>query len=312
MLLIGVLVLVRNKTNEAAVHRELVELRLRLDGMATAQSDRLGEAGRAVADVRERLGSLVESTKRLEAVGETVADVQELLRVPKLRGTLGETWLEEMLQQVFPASLYRTQYTFKSGETVDAVLRIGPRLVPIDSKFPLEACQRMLDATGEERNRETRNFHRSLRARVDEIATKYIRPEENTYDFALMYVPAESVFYEAVKHGVLDDGSPASYALAHKVIMVSPNTFYAYLTAIMHGLKGMEVGRRAKEIQESLAGLQGRFERFERNFDLVGKHLLNATRQYEEAEKQLGGIVTGFDTITQIGEIDDQEKLSSP
>ena len=148
LLVIVIFVLVRRGDSDSLVRRELRELRIRLDGMSASQNERLGEAGRAVADVRERLGALVEATRKLEAVGETVAEVQELLRVPKLRGTLGETWLEEMLRQVFPASLYETQFAFKSGEIVDAVLRIGPRLVPIDSKFPLEACHRMLEATG--------------------------------------------------------------------------------------------------------------------------------------------------------------------
>lgn len=151
-----------------------------------------------------------------------------------------------------------------------------------------------------------------MRARIDEIASKYIRPDENTYDFAMMYVPAENVFYEVVKHGVLDESSAASYALARKVIIVSPNTFYAYLTAVMHGLKGMEVERSAREIQKLLGGLQAQFGRFERNFDLVGKHLMNAARQYEESERQIGAIMGRFESITQIGETDDPKKRVPP
>src|SRR5439155_719712 len=153
---------------------------------------------RVLSDVRERLGALAEVTRRLEAMGASVTEVQQLLQVPKLRGTLGEIWLEELLRQILPASHYEMQHAFRSGERVDAVLMLGDRLVAVDAKFPLEACQRMLAAGGAEAERERRAFARSLRERIDEIADKYIRPDEGTYDFALMYIPAENVYYEAV------------------------------------------------------------------------------------------------------------------
>src|SRR5207247_780003 len=130
-------------------------------------------------------------------MGETVSEVQQLLQVPRLRGTIGEVWLEELLRQILPGH-YEMQYQFRSGERVDAVLRLGERLVPVDAKFPLEACQRMLATSGPEQERERRAFARSLKDRIDEIADKYIRPDEGTYEFALMYIPAESVYYEAV------------------------------------------------------------------------------------------------------------------
>ena len=121
-------------------------------------------------------------TRRLETVGGAVTEVQQLLQVPKLRGTIGEVWLEELLRQILPASAYQMQHTFKSGERVDAIVRVGERFVPVDAKFPLDACQRMLAAPEEDAERERRAFVRSLRARVDEIADKYIRPDEGTYD----------------------------------------------------------------------------------------------------------------------------------
>jgi DNA recombination protein RmuC len=277
------------------LQQQLIEVRSRLEALVAQQ-------GTAVGDVRERLGRLAEATTRLEAVGASVAEVQELLKVPRLRGTLGEQWLEELLRQVFPASLYATQYEFRSGEKVDAVIRVGDRLVPVDSKFPLEACQRMLAADPTSVDAERRAFRRSLRARVDEIADKYIRPDEGTFEFALMYIPAENVYYEAVIRGEEVEGeeSIVAYAIRRKVIPVSPNTFYAYLAAILHGLRGLEVEKKAKEILESLGGLQQQFGRFEEAYRLVGKHLEHATRQYAEADRQLGRIQEKFETITGI------------
>jgi DNA recombination protein RmuC len=297
----------RGAPEVALLQPQMVELRERLERLAAAQQAvpvALAEGGaaqaRGLADVRERLAQLAESARRLEAVGTRVAAVEELLKVPRLRGTLGELWLEELLRQVFPSGKYHMQHGFRSGERVDAVLEVGDRLVPIDAKFPLEACQRMLAAEGAEAERARREFRRSLKARIDEIADKYIRPDEGTFDFALMYVPAENVYYEAVVRGE-DHGdaeSVAAYALSRRVIPVSPNTFYAYLAAVLHGLKGLAVEASAREILASLGGLQQQVAKFDEAFALAGLHLERSLRQYGEAEKQLGRIQDHLERLT--------------
>src|SRR5207247_1824867 len=140
---------------------------------------------------------------------------------------------------------YQMRHVFRSGERVDAALKLGDRLVPVDAKFPLDACQRLLATSGAEAEREARTFARSLKERIDEIADKYIRPDEGTYDFALMYIPAENVYYEAVLRAE-DPGDAKSvlgHALRRRVIPVSPHTFYAYLLVILHGLKGKRAGK---------------------------------------------------------------------
>ncbi len=333
VVLLLVLVLRRAPAGDGALLQpQLIELRTRLDALVAAQQSvpraladgraeqarslsdqflkiqsalnrQLADTGSAVADVRERLGLLAAVTQRLETVGQSVTKVQELLQVPRLRGTLGEVWLEELLRQIFPAALYRIQHEFRSGEKVDAAILVGDRLIPVDAKFPLEACQRMLAAEPENLDRERRAFRRSLRERIDEIADKYIRPDEGTFEFALMYIPAETVYYEAVVRGetLEEDESVVGYALRRKVIPVSPNTFYAYLAAILHGLRGLEVEREAREILASLGGLQQQFGRFEAAYRLIGKHLDHAARQYDEADKQIGLIQERFAKITGVG-----------
>ncbi len=278
------------------LQQQLIELRGRLEALTAAQhelprtiADGATAQARSLVDLRERLARLEDAIARLEEVGRTVAEVQQLLRVPKLRGTLGEVWLEELLRQVFPTTLYRMQHAFRSGETVDAVLRIGDRLLPIDAKFPLEACQRMLQAEADEAARARRAFQRSLRDRVDEIADRYIRPEEGTFEFAFMYIPAERVYYEAVvrEGGPADAASVVAYALERQVIPVSPHTFYAYLMAMLHGLRGLEVEQRAREILGALDGLERQLERFQRTFDLLGRHLDHAAKQHHDSGRQL-------------------------
>jgi DNA recombination protein RmuC len=254
---------------------------------------------RVLSDVRERLGALAEVTRRLEAMGASVTEVQQLLQVPKLRGTLGEIWLEELLRQILPASHFEMQHAFRSGERVDAVLKLGDRLVAVDAKFPLEACQRMLAARGADAERERRAFARSLRDRIDEIADKYIRPDEGTYEFALMYIPAENVYYEAVLRAEdpEDAKSVLGHAMRRRVIPVSPHTFYAYLLVILHGLKGMQVERHAREIAERLGGLRQHLDTFWAAFQTIGAHLSNAQKKFDESERLASRVRDRFERI---------------
>jgi DNA recombination protein RmuC len=296
LLLILVLILVLRRPpgerDALLLQQQLIELRS--GGAVQTQ---------VLSDLRERLGQLSEVTKRIETVGGAVTEVQQLLQVPKLRGTIGELWLEELLRQILPASSYAMQHTFKSGERVDAVVTVGDRMVPVDAKFPLEACQRMLAAMGDDAERERRAFVRSLKARIDEIADKYIRPDEGTYEFALMYIPAENVYYESLLRAQdPDDGnSILSHALARKVVLVSPHTFYAYLLVILHGLKGMKFELRAREIQDQLGALRQQFEAFWVAFEKVGAHLGNAVKQFEESDKQAGKVNDRFQKIAGAG-----------
>ena len=260
--------------------------------MQLAQSQKnLGErfegATKIFGDLKGQLGQVAEMATRMEALGREIEELQGILKAPKLRGNLGEAQLEEFLRQVLPPTFWETQYTFGDGQTVDAVIRLRDHLVPVDAKFPLESFQRFVaaeDDTGRKARR--MEFVRAVKGRIDEIA-KYIRPGEGTFEFALMYVPAEAIYYEMI---VRDDnlgegGSLLAHALARRVVPVSPNSFFAYLSTIATGLKGMQVEARAREILTELGRLQTEFGRFAEAFRLVGTHLGNAQRKYEEADK---------------------------
>jgi DNA recombination protein RmuC len=175
------------------------------------------------------------------------------------------------------------QYRFKSAEAVDAVIHLGERLVPVDAKFSLENFQKILD-TQEEQLKDAfrRKFIQDVKNRVDEISAKYILPQENTYDFALMYIPAENVYYEIIiKEDIF------SYCMSKKVIPVSPNTFYAYLQVICLGLKGLKIEENAKGILKNLSMLTIEINKFKEDFDILGKHLSAATGKYEESQRRL-------------------------
>ena len=242
-----------------------------------------------IHEIHNKLGSLAETAKNIQEIGKDISSLQNILSAPKLRGNLGEYLLEELLKEVFPAQNYQMKYSFKNNTQVDAIIRLGDGIVPIDSKFPLESFQRLVDAKDPERKKTAKKeFIASVKMRIDEIAGKYINPAEGTFEFAMLYIPAENVFYETIINDTLTSKSYEifNYAIKNHVIPVSPNSFYAYLMAIAYGLKGFKIEQQTKTIIGELAQVQDRFSRFYADFSLVGKHISNASQKYDETVKK--------------------------
>lgn len=211
-------------------------------------SQRLDNAAKVIGEVRENIGKLSKASEQIYEVGKNIATLQEILRPPKLRGGLGEQFLGELLSQILPPEFFTLQYQFSSGERVDAVVRLGEKMVPIDSKFPLDNFRRVIECkTDEERKTYQKVFYKDVKKHVDDIANKYIVPKEGTYDFALLYIPAENVYYETITkdESFGEEKGILNYALSKKVIPVSPNSFYAYLQVIVLGLKGLKIEEHA-------------------------------------------------------------------
>jgi DNA recombination protein RmuC len=281
------------------LHQFTSHVAAQMGQVGTGVQQELRHVGQVVTAVQGNLGKLGEATQRVFDVARDIAGLEQILRSPKVRGGLGETLLENLLAQVLPREHYGLQHAFSTGDRVDAVVRIGDRLVPVDAKFPLENFRRLLEETDEERKKQLRRaFARDVKARVDEVAKKYILPDEGTFDFALMYIPAESVYYEIVvrEEGGGED-SGAAYALGRRVIPVSPNSFYAYLSVIVLGLRGLRIERDAGLIQARLIRLRGDLERFREAFDVAGRHLTNARNKFDEAAAALARIEAKLEGI---------------
>ncbi|MBI3606283.1 MAG: DNA recombination protein RmuC [Nitrospirae bacterium] len=272
------------------MHAQLGKMGEQIQNATGQMGLRLDHTALVVGEVQQNLGALSKATEKVYEVGKDIASLQEILKAPKLRGILGEFFLGELLTQILPASYFTLQHPFKSGEMVDAMIHLGEGGVPVDSKFPLENFKRMIESSNdEERKGFRKKFSQDVKKHIDQIAGKYILPDEGTFDFAFMYIPAENVYYETmIKEETRTDDKPLSvYALEKKVIPVSPNSFYAYLQVILLGLKGLHIEQSAKEILEYLFRLKGDFAKFNEDFEVLGKHLNNAKIKYEESVRKL-------------------------
>ena len=293
------------------VNERLKENTLVLERQHRTVGDRLDTAAKAVNSVNSRLSKIEEANKRIYDIGKDISGLQELLKAPKLRGGLGELFLHDLLAQILPQEHYTMQYTFKTGDTVDSVIRLKDHIIPVDSKFPLENYKKMYETDNEEERLKLRKaFLSDVKKRIDEISTKYILPDEKTLDFALMYVPAENIYYEMIVKEQKNERNLSAYAFEKKVIPVSPNTFYIYLQTILIGLKGFQIEKQAGAILTSLSRLRGDFAKFGDDFTLVGKHIGHARNSYESSEKRLQRFSDKLASVENIG-IPEQEESSN-
>ena len=248
-------------------------------------------------EIHTKLGSLEKASIQMTELGKGIIQLQDILKAPKLRGGLGEYFLEDILKQILPSENFEMQYRFRTGKTVDAIVRVGEYKVPIDSKFPLESFQRMLQSANEqEKDRERKVFIKSVKDRIEEI-TQYIREDENTYNFALMYIPAENIYYEVITNEKQYELS--SYSLSKRVIPVSPNTLYSYLMTIVLGLKGLKIEKQAKMIMAELSKIQTQYAELNQELNVLGNHLRNASSKYQDTLKKASSLEASLTAATQ-------------
>jgi DNA recombination protein RmuC len=304
------------ETLRANIQENLTASRRELFGMVTALqqgvdqrlSDNITQHGALFRDMAEKLGELRVTNERIVAISQDINQLSRILESPKLRGNLGEFELERMLSDVLPSALYRLQASV--GEAlVDAAIVLEGGWLCIDSKFPLDNFRRMAapEAELEARQQWRRVFLGDVRRHVNDIAHKYIAPPA-TLDFALMFIPAESVYYE-----ILLSDDVLEFARTKRVVPVSPNTLYAYLQAISIGFRGLRIAQESRRIEQLLLGLRKNFDEFKEHFRLIGRHLDRARGQYIQAETDvnrfdhtIGGIQ--FGTLhEQISQAEDRE-----
>lgn len=250
-------------------------------------NERLDNAARVIAGVSKELGSI-------QSIGQGIKSFQEFLNSPKLRGNLGEQVLYECLKQHFPGDMYETQYKFKDGSTVDAVVRTGDGIIPIDSKFPMEAFRRMKDAETPEESREhLREFAQSVKKHINDIAKKYILTNEGTLDFAVMYVPSEHLYYEIVT----ESEELMNLAREKRVLVVSPNSLTHFLRVILMGIERNKLQESAKKIWELLKAVQTESIKFGDQLGVVSRHVTNAKNAMDSLNTDYNRLASQIDRV---------------
>ncbi|PIW37136.1 MAG: hypothetical protein COW24_01600 [Candidatus Kerfeldbacteria bacterium CG15_BIG_FIL_POST_REV_8_21_14_020_45_12] len=268
----------------------------RLDKVSLGLNERLDNAARVIGEVNKELGTMQE-------IGRSMNALQDFLKSPKLRGNIGEQVLKDMLDQYFPQKLYQMQYKFTEGQVVDAVLKTDNGIIPIDAKFPMENYQRMAAEEGTEaRERYSREFIKDVKRHVDAISKKYILPDEGTVDFAIMYVPAESVYYEIIRN----DSELNAYSISRKVLYVSPNSFYYFLHILMMGMQEKKMAEAAKEMIASIRGIQKDAVRFGETLGVLNRHITNAKSALDRTSSDYDKL---SGKIERIDHFEDQNQL---
>jgi DNA recombination protein RmuC len=263
-------------------------------GAQKAVSEQLQASTQMLGTIRQQLGEVQQAGHELSAAAKQIEDV---LGGAKTRGTLGEVALDRILADTLPRATYETQFRFSTGEVVDAVVRLNDKLMPIDSKFPLEGYRRLLDQ-GEECRKD---FSNAVRLHADSIAKKYILPGEETLDIALMFVPSEGVYYELLR-SVDAKGTPLDeYCRTRCVVPVSPSTLFAHLKIVFLGLRGMQIEENAKRLLGSLSGLKKQIDNFGEVYERLGTHLRNAQQSYSDADRKLDRARASLEELAQGG-----------
>jgi len=256
-----------------------------------AMSTELKNTREQINQIQQQLGQVQEAGHLMH---ESASRLESILGGAKSRGTFGETTLERLLEDCLAPSQYALQYRFRSGEAVDAIVRLrDKKILAIDSKFPLDAFQR-LETEGDQARKD---FISAIKTHADSIAKKYIVPDEDTLELALMFVPSEAVYYELLRSFDTRGQAADAYCRTRKIIPVSPNTLYAHLSVIAMGLRGMQIEENAKRLQANLAGLRKQVDQFSESFEKIGTHLKNAGLSYAEADKRLDKASNSLDNL---------------
>jgi DNA recombination protein RmuC len=253
-----------------------------------------------IKEMGETIHKIIQQQEEAQKLGESLKDI---LQVPKLRGSYGEVVLEEMLERILPKGIWERQYSIAGREQVDAVVKIKDVVIPIDAKFPRDDYRRYLDSPSpEEKAKCWKNYETAVKNQIKSIKDKYVKPEEGTSEFALMFIPSEAIYYETIaeKNYLSEPSKIYEYAQENGVIPVSPNTFYAFLQIVVIGIRNIEIIKSAKKLQEGLRTLQRSFELFYKKYEEIGKNIEKAQEAYRIGDSHIERYKHQLDSTLQL------------
>ncbi len=277
--------------------KQLSDVNKSVDGKLTENTkilgDRLDNAAKVISSVRGELGKMQELSPHIKGLSN-------IFNSPKLRGGMGEKILETVLSERLPKNMWQLQHTFKGGETVDAAIFTQSGIIPIDAKFPLDNFRKLIESDSEEEKvRVKKEFEKDVKKQITDIAKKYIRPDERTTPFAIMYLPAEDLYYEAA----IRSESLTDFAAEKNVTMVSPNIFYHFLGIVLLSLQSQKMNEQAGKVLQLIKGVQVESEKFEETLSLLSGHINRSAKAMEKAEGGYKKLTTKIETIAHVGEM---------
>ncbi len=277
----------------------LVTIRESLDVTNKLLNDRLSEGSQVLdrrlelfGKIENRLGQLEQQAGNLEEIGRNIQSLSDLLKPPSVRGGVGELMLENLLQQILPSALYETQFTFVSGQRVDAIVRLGDRLLPIDAKFALDHYARLVDDPDDKDA--SKAFAKSLKKQIDEIASKYIHPDQQTTDFAIMYIPSEAVYSEMIGK---NQTTLFEYALSRKVIPSSPGHLYAFLATISVSLQSTGLSRDSGKLASTINSIHDSIQQLRKNHGRIEGSLRSLSQSLAKANESVNEMDSYIDSL---------------
>lgn len=254
--------------------------------------ERLDTASEVIRTVQKQMGGIQE-------FGTDIKDLSNILKSPKMRGGLGEQFLYEILANSLPADLYKTQYKFKDGSTADAVVKTEKGLIPVDAKFPMENFKAMLTSdTPDLRDKFKKEFIKDVKKRIDEIAGKYILPDEGTTEMAVMYIPSENVYYELI----VNTPEIEEYSKNKNVLMASPNSFSYLMKVLLVAYQQHEFAKHADEILKALAGIKIEAEKFDEELGVLDRHISNASKSMDNTRSRFNRLFNRIENAGSLGE----------
>jgi len=288
---------------QSDLHKELNATREEVIRSKDLISDHTIKTIDTIKNMGATIHKIIQQQEEAQKLGQSLKDV---LQSPKLRGNYGEVILEEMLQRVLPRGIWERQYSLASGERVDAVVKIKGLVIPIDAKFPREDYRRYLDASSPgEKAVCWKNYETAVKNQIKSIKNKYVKPEEGTTEFALMFIPAEAIYYETIaeKNYLNEPSKIYEYAQKNGVIPVSPHTFYAFLQIVVIGIRNLEVIKSAKKLQEGLRTLEKSFELFHRKYEEIGRNIEKAQEAYRVGNGHIESYKHQLDSTLQLEDL---------
>ena len=289
------------------LQQQMNQLSQVLDNKLTQSAEsvhkQLSQSDKIIRNVTEKLTKLDDTNKQVVGFAGQLQSLENILTNPKRRGVLGEYYLEELLKNIFNPSQYQMQYQFKDGQIVDAVIFLKDKMIPIDSKFSLENYNRIIEENDPERRIQLeKTFKNDLKTRIDETA-KYIRPKEDTYDFAFMFIPAEAIYYDLLVNKIgaikINTRNLIDYAVREKrVHIVSPTSFFAYLQTILEGLRGMQIEESTKEIIKLVDKLDRHIKSYSSYHKKLGNSINTTMNMYNSSSRELKKIDKDVAKIT--------------